>query len=524
MHPTVPPGYWRWHACRRKLSEHGKPRAAVAREPQPDSREGQVGLHGVADRPVVARKPGNAGGAKGPWFKVNVRSGESREIGVSLVTPEKVRKLQATLHAKAKESPDYRFYSLYDKVYRADLLWHAYRICRSNGGAPGVDGQTFEDIEADGERGWLGELAEELRTKSYRPEAVRRVLIPKPGQKGRYRPLGIPTIKDRVVMTAASLVLEPIFEADLQPEQHAYRPNRSALDAVQQVVTLLKNRHWQVVDADLSGYFDSIPHSELLQSIARRVADRQVLRLIKMWLQAAVEETDRRGRKRRTTRNKDTGRGTPQGSPISPLFSNLYMRRFILGWKVLGHERRLQAKIVNYADDLVVCCGRGADEAMAAMRAMMQKLKLTVNEEKTRICRLPDETFDFLGYTFGRGYSVKTGWRYIGNRPSKKKVQSICRQISVWTNRRWSWMDETEQVSRLNRALRGWANYFCLGAVSKPYRAVTRHACRRLRRWLRDKHKLQNAGYSRYPDEYLHLHLGLINLEKQVRNLPWANA
>jgi RNA-directed DNA polymerase len=248
---------------------------------------------------------------------------------VSLVPPTKVGQLQAALHTKAKESPSYRFYALYDKVYRADVLWHAYRICRLNGGSAGVDDQTFEDIGEYGKMKWLGELAEELRTKSYCPAPVRRVHIPKPGKPGQTRPLGIPTIKDRVVMTAAMLVLEPIFEADLQPEQNAYRPKRSALNAVKQVSALLHSHHREVIDADLSGYFDSIPHAELMKSVARRIIDRQMLRLIKMWLMAPVEETDKRGRKRRTTRNKDTGRGTPQGAPISPLLSNLYMRRFI---------------------------------------------------------------------------------------------------------------------------------------------------------------------------------------------------
>jgi group II intron reverse transcriptase/maturase len=428
------------------------------------------------------------------------------------------------LHAKAKESPDYRFYALYDKVYRADVLRHAYRICQVNGGAPGVDGQTFADIEAYGQRNWLGELTEELRTKSYRPAPVRRVHIPKPGKPGQTRPLGIPTIKDRVVMTAAMLVLEPIFEADLQPEQYAYRQGRSALDAVHHIRALLKFRHWEVLDADLSGYFDSIPHAELLKSVARRISDRYILRLIKMWLMAPVEEVDRRGRKRRTTRNKDMGRGTPQGAPISPLLSNLYMRRFILGWKVLGHEKRLQAKIVNYADDFVICCRRNADEAMDAMRSIMQTLKLTVNEEKTHICRLPDESFDFLGYTFGRHYSRRTGQRQITQRPSKKKIQAICRRISEVTDRRWLLRDVEEQVAQLNRIMVGWANYFCQGPVGRPYQTVTGHARRRLRQWLRKKHKQQGPGTSRCPDDYLHDELGLVRLRLGDRNVPWANA
>jgi group II intron reverse transcriptase/maturase len=270
---------------------------------------------------------------------------------MSLRTPEKVQKLQGALHAKAKGSPRYRFYALYDKVYREDILTFAYLCCKANGGAAGVDCQDFADIESYGVLRWLGELAEELRNRTYRPEAVRRVLIPKPGQPGRTRPLGIPTAKDRVVQTAALLVLEPIFEADLQPEQYAYRPGRSALDAVRHVHSLLNTGHTEVIDADLSGYFDSIPHAELMKSVSRRVSDRHMLRLIKMWLHAPVEEVDERGHKQRTTRNKDQGRGCPQGAPISPLLSNLYMRRFVLGWKVLGHERCLAARIVNYADD-----------------------------------------------------------------------------------------------------------------------------------------------------------------------------
>ena len=262
---------------------------------------------------------------------------------MSLRTPEKVEKLQAALHAKAKGSPGYRLYALYDKVYRGDVLEFAYRLCLHNGGAPGVDGERFEDIEAFGIDRWLGELTEELRNKTYRPQAVRRVWIPKPD--GARRPLGIPTVRDRVVQTAVVLVLEPIFEADLPSEQYAYRRGRSALDAVQAVHQLLNTGHMEVVDADLKGYFDEIPHAELMKSVARRVSDRHMLHLIKMWLETPVEEIDDRGRKHRMTRNKGRGRGCPQGAPISPLLANLYMRRFVLGWKKLGHESRLRARV-----------------------------------------------------------------------------------------------------------------------------------------------------------------------------------
>jgi RNA-directed DNA polymerase len=267
----------------------------------------------------------------------------------NLTTPTSVQKLQTALHAKAKESPDFRFYALYDKVYRKDVLAYAYERCKANGGAAGVDNQTFEDIERHGLERWLDELAQELKSRTYRPQPVRRVYIPKPD--GKQRPLGIPTIRDRVVQTAALLALEPIFEADLQPEQYAYRADRSALDAVRHVHKLINTGHGKIVDADLSSYFDSVPHAELMRSAARRVVDGAMLHLIKMWLEAPVDETDERGNQRRSTRNRDEGRGTPQGAPISPLLSNLYMRRFVLGWKKLGYEERWKAYIVNYADD-----------------------------------------------------------------------------------------------------------------------------------------------------------------------------
>jgi RNA-directed DNA polymerase len=441
---------------------------------------------------------------------------------MSLEPPLKVRKLQEALHAKAKGSPSYRYYLLYDKLHREDILAFAYRVCAANGGAAGVDGQDFTDIESQGREQWLGELAEELREKRYRPQAIRRVYIPKPS--GGQRPLGIPTVRDRVVQTAAVLVLSPIFEADLPPELYGYRAGRSGLDAVREVHTLVNAGHREVVDADLSGYFDSIPHAELMKSVARRISDRHLLSLIKQWLQAPVEEHDERGRKRRTTRAKDTGRGVPQGAPLSPLLSNLYMRRFVLGWEVLGHARRLGARIVAYADDFVICCRGTAEEAMRAMRTMMGRLKLTVNESKTRLCRLPEDSFDFLGYTIGRCWSAKTGRAYLGTRPSRKSIQRLCREISERTDRRTLLLDPEQQVARLNRMLVGWANYFYLGPVSQAYRSVDNHARARLRQWLRRKHKVQSRGVARFPYSYLYGKLGLVRLAERTRHLPWARA
>jgi group II intron reverse transcriptase/maturase len=334
--------------------------------------------------------------------------------------------------------------------------------------------------------------------------------------------LGIPAIRDRVAQTAAVLVLEPIFETDLQPEQYAYRHGRSALDAVTRVRELIDNGHRQVVDADLSGYFDSIPHAELMKSVARRIVDAAMLHLIKMWLEAPVEETDDRGNKRRSTRNRDEGRGTPQGAPISPLLSNLYMRRFVLGWKLLGYEKRLKAYIVNYADDLVICCRGKAEEALARMREMMGKLKLTVNETKTRLCCLPEEKFDFLGYTFGRCYSPKTGRAYLGTAPSQKRVRRICEAISAETASDKTQREPKTVVEKLNQMMNGWANYFSLGTVSKAYRAVDEHAAHRFRQWLCRKHKEKWPAYGRFPFGSFYEVFGLVRLPKRTASLPWA--
>jgi RNA-directed DNA polymerase len=436
---------------------------------------------------------------------------------MSLTPPLKVGKLQTALHTKAKNSPDYRFYALYDKVYRRDVLAFAYVRSLNNGGVPGVDGQSFDDIEKSGRDQWLDELAEELRNGTYQPRPVRRVYIPK--GDGKLRPLGIPCIRDRVVQTAVMLVLEPIFEADLEPEQHAYRPERSALDAVRLVERLVRSGHTEVVDADLSGYFDSIPHAELMKSVSRRISDGRVLRLIKMWLEAPAEETGGKGNRHRTTRNKDLGIGSPQGAPISPLLANIYMRRFIKGWKTGGHEKRLKARIVNYADDFVICCRGTAEEAMHVMRTMMSKLKLTVNEQKTRLCRLPEETFDFLGYTLGLNYDCRTGESYLGPRPAQKKIDRLCGAITDLTERRKAWRDVEELIGRINRKLRGWSDYFRLGTVSKAYRNIDSHTRYRVRQWLCAKFKVRGQGRTQFPNEYLHGKLRLYQLQRTKRQL-----
>jgi RNA-directed DNA polymerase len=467
-----------------------------------------------------SREATNPRRAKGPEFKHSDQRRDRQGIGKRLSTPNTVWELQQSLHVKAKEHPTFRFYSLYDKLYRRDFLTHAWGICRRNGGAPGTDGESFEAIEERGVDPWLDELAQALREKTYSPGAVRRVYIPKPN--GKRRPLGIPTIKDRVVQTAALLLLEPIFEVDLQPEQYAYRRDRNAHDAIRHTHQLLGRGHREVIDADLSGYFDTIPHPELMRCLARRISDGALLKLLKSWLEMPIEEDDDKTGKRRSNPGRRAKRGTPQGAPISPLLSNLYMRRFLLGWKQRGYDRKLKAHIVNYADDFVILCRDSAEIAERLMRAMMRRLKLTINEDKTKVKHLPRDSVDFLGYTLGTCYSTKTGRSYIGIYPSKKKVQQFTGHLSELTRRNSLWKSESELVAQLNRRLRGWGNYFCLGPVSKAYRAVDSHVRDRLRQWLRSKHKVQGAGTRKYPDEYLYQELGLVRLETNTRNLPWA--
>ena len=435
----------------------------------------------------------------------NVGSGESREIGDEPNTSTNGWEATGGVACQSEElRPTYRFYALYDKVYRADVLGHAYQRCRANDGAAGVDGQTFEDIEAYGAdevAGGTGGGTPERRRIVRKP--VRRVWIPKPD--GKQRPLGIPTIRDRVVQMAAVLV-----------SNRSSRPTCSRSNTPTDRATALwtpssrSRRCWtrgytEVVDADLSGYFDSIPHAELMKSVARRISDRHLLHLIKMWLETPVEETDERGRT--AANDPQQGRGPGHAArrrrsrrcwPICICVGSSWAGR---RWAT---RRGCDAHIVNYADDFVICCRGTADEAMAAMRDMMGKLKLTVNETKTRLCRLPEETFDFLGYTFGRCYSPQTGESYLGTRPSAEEGSAAVpgRSANRPDRRTWQWLARGARWSVSSTSmLRGWANYFCLGPVAAAYRSVMNSTrvvgsvggCVR-------KHNVRGWRITRYPD------------------------
>jgi RNA-directed DNA polymerase len=433
---------------------------------------------------------------------------EGKGIGVSLKTPESIRQLQRKLYVAAKQQPERRFHQLYDKIYRADILEHAYALARSNAGAPGVDGVTFEDIESKGLAEWLEGLRKELHDKTYKPSPVRRAMIAKPG--GGERPLGIPTIRDRVAQSAAKLVVEPIFEADFEQSAYGYRPRRRAEDAVREVHRLLCQGYTDVVDADLAKYFDTIPHHELMQSIARRIVDRQMLKLIKAWLKVAVEEHDERG-KRRMSGGRGSKMGTPQGGVISPVLANIYMHRFLRAWRERGKGEQYQARMVNYADDFVILSRGHAAQALEWTRWAITAINLSLNETKTCIRNARQERFNFLGYSFGPERYRKDGHWYLAAQPCDRAIRQVKESVAALLRpgNQEPWQ---EVVKRLNRVLRGWVNYFRYGTRLKAYRAIDNYVYHRAADFLRRRHKVRQRNIRQYSAEAIFSKYGVQRL------------
>lgn len=438
---------------------------------------------------------------------------------MSLSTPEKLRTLQRKLYRKAKQEPGFRFYVLYDKVHRADILSHAYDLVRHNKGAPGVDGVTFAAIEnGEGREGFLARLAEDLKEKRYLPQPVRRVYIPK--ATGGQRPLGIPTVRDRVAQMAAKLILEPIFEADFCDSSYGFRPRRSAHDAADAIADALRTDHTQVIDADLSKYFDTIPHAKLLAVVAERVADGAMLGLLKLWLKAPMMEEDEDG----TRRNAGGGHrhGTPQGGVISPLLANLYLHLLDRLWERHHLERRYGAKLVRYADDLVILCRREPERPFALLQQVLGRLDLTLNAEKTRIVDAR-EGFDFLGFRFQVRKSRFSGKVYPHVEPTKRAQQRLRDTVRTLTERRLTRLPLPDIVGRLNRYLRGWSGYFHFRNSTGVFRNAKSFVEERVRAHLRKRHKLHSRaqGYQRFPAKVLY---GRVGLFKLPTNAAWRTA
>jgi RNA-directed DNA polymerase len=405
---------------------------------------------------------------------------------------EQVRQLQRTLYRTAKQSTAVKFYSLYDKVWRTDVLQEAWRQVKANQGAPGVDGESIEGIVSRGEEGlMLGQLQKQLREKTYRFQPVRRVDIPKP--KGGTRPLGIATVEDRVVQTAMKLVLEPIFEADFHDCSYGYRPQRDAKEASRAIRNDLYQGAWSVVEIDFRSYFTTIPHDKLMILIKQRVVDGSMLRLIKQSLKVGVAYQGK---------IEPTTVGVPQGSPISPLYSNIYLNLLDQVWHRRGYPEKLGATLHRYADDAILVCRSNAKQALEAFEAIAQRMGLTINREKTRITKLT-EGFDFIGFHFVKRRSPNSGKLSIYIFPSKQAQRNIRRQIKSFTKRRAPIMP-AEYVKLVNQTVRGWVNYYRHTNASDAFRALQRFINIRFRRYLNYRSKGRGFGWKKYPNATLY--------------------
>ena len=409
---------------------------------------------------------------------------------MTLKTPNKIRTLQRKLYYKAKQEEDFRFYALYDKIYRRDILEHAYRLVHANGGSPGIDGVSSRAIEEAGERDqFLTELAQQLESRSYTADAVKRVWIPKPD--GSQRPLGIPTLRDRVAQMAVKLVIEPIFEADFCDTSYGFRPQKSAHEAVDSIADTLHQRYTHVIDADLSKYFDTIPHAKLMAVVAERIVDGAILEILQKWLKATVIEEDENGKRRTIGGGKGNRRGTPQGGVISPLLSNLYLHLLDRIWERHNIAQRYGARIVRYADDLVILCKRDITKPLALLKQILGRLGLTLNETKTHTVNAFQESFDFLGFSFQMRKSQFSGKWYPHTEPSEKSIQRIKEKVNSLTDRRLTPVPLDNLMVTLNRSLSGWCSYFHHRNSTQALEKVKWYTEERLRTHLKRRHKIK---------------------------------
>ena len=427
-----------------------------------------------------------------------------------LTTPETIRTLQRKLYAKAKQEPAYRFYALYDKISREDILSHAWRLVRANKGSPGVDGISFEAIESgEGIETFLRELAQDLKDKTYRAQPVRRVLIPK--ADGSLRPLGIPTIRDRVAQMAVKLIIEPIFVAGFCAHSYGFRPKRSAHDAVDDIANTLWAGYTQVIDADLSKYFDSIPHAKLMSVVAERIVDGGILHLIKLWLKAPVIGEDGSGVKKTVGGGKANSKGTPQGGVISPLLANCYLHILDRLWQRQNLKGKLKAHLVRYADDFVVLCAKGVEEPLNVVRHVLERLGLELNEAKTKVVDAAEASFDFLGFSIRMSRGRQSGKPYPHVCPSDKSLKKIKAKLTALTRRELTPIALEKIVGSVNRSLSGWVNYFHYRNSNQIMEKVKTHAEQRLRRHLMKRHKVKDRGIGegRFPSVNLYRRYGL---------------
>ncbi len=431
------------------------------------------------------------------------------QLETSKLSQETVRALQKKLYLKAKHQPEFRFYSLYDKVYRSDVLQRAYDLVRQNRGSPGIDGETFDSIETGmGRTAYLQKLQETLKAKTYQAMPVKRVEIPK--ANGETRPLGIPCIKDRIVQMAVKLVIEPIFEAGFSPCSYGFRPKRSAHQAMDDIKVGLLKGHTHVIDADLSKYFDTIPHAKLQKAVAERIMDGHLLSLLRQWLKVLVVKVVN-GKVMILGGGKKARKGTPQGGVISPLLANVYLNILDRIWDRHQLAIKYKARLVRYADDLVILCAGDTTQPYAILQTILDRLDLKLNAEKTQIRDARRERFGFLGFSIGVVKGHQSGKSFPLVEPSDKAMLSIKQKIKFYTRRDMNPVPMDEIVRKLNQTARGWSNYFHYGHGHRKMKKVKYYMEERVRLHLRYRHKLRNRGaaYTRFPRSFIYDHLGL---------------